>query len=353
MKFVFFPSSCVPFHGKSLEERPLGGTETAVIRLSEVLSSLGHQVFVLTSFENPPLTQPLYLPLRAIDQLPEVDVVVAVREWLPLFYPIKAKKFLFWTGDAYDQPQTVGLGDKRIASKIDAFLAVSNWQADTLCNHSGFPRDKVWVIRNGIHLPFFQGSETRYRKRLIYSSTPYRGLKLVPPLYLALKEKHSDLQLHIFSGYKVYAGPQGYDSALERQYEQLSLEFRKLPHCFVHGNVMQRELAREFMRASILFYPNTFPETSCITAMEAQAAGCTIVTTNMAGLQETVGEAGVLIHHTAGSDAYNKEFVEAADRILSDDAVFEWLSQAGLKQAREFDWINVAKRLLEHLYASP
>jgi hypothetical protein len=41
LKIGIFCGNVIPFHAKSLNERPLGGTETGVIRLSEALESLG------------------------------------------------------------------------------------------------------------------------------------------------------------------------------------------------------------------------------------------------------------------------------------------------------------------------
>lgn len=48
MKITFVADACVPFHGRTLEEQPLGGTETAVIRLAAALSERGHEVTVFT-----------------------------------------------------------------------------------------------------------------------------------------------------------------------------------------------------------------------------------------------------------------------------------------------------------------
>ena len=49
------------------------------------------------------------------------------------------------------------------------------------------------------------------------------------------------------------------------------------------------------MRAGVWAYPTWFSETSCITAMEAQAAGLMIVSSAIAALPETVGRRGSLI----------------------------------------------------------
>ena len=145
MKIIFCANECIPIHAKTAEERPLGGTETGVIRLAHALQALGHEVRVLTRHENPPLSLPLYLPISAIGQLGSCDVLVSVRDWKPLFLPLQAKVRALWTGDAHDQPVSVGIGDLRIVEQIDLLLCVSQWHLDSMCEASGFPPEKAWV----------------------------------------------------------------------------------------------------------------------------------------------------------------------------------------------------------------
>ncbi len=351
MKIVFIPQSCIPFHGRTVEERPLGGIETAVIRLAAALDALGQEVKVLTPIDNPPLHSPLYLPYRAIQDLGRCDAVIAVRDWQPALLNVATRCRLFWTGDSFDQPQSVGIGDRRVIKALDRLCPVSEWHADTLCRSSGYPRERCYVLRNGVHLDYFTGTETRRRKRLIYSSTPYRGLKYVPEIYRELLKRHADLELHIFSGYGVYAGTTTPPSALA-EYEALKQELQSLPGCVVHGNVKQSELAREFMRSSILLYPNTFEETSCITAMEAQAAGCAVVTSDLGALRETIGSAGFLIRGMPPDTRYMHDFIAATDKLLSDDQCFAAASSAGLEKRSQLSWSTVAQSFLSYLQSN-
>ena len=109
MKIAFYPDSCIPFHALTLAERPLGGTETAIIRLAEALQERGHEVTVFTAFENPPPSACRYLHFKAINSMEPQDVFISVRGWLPLMAQIPCRKRLYWTGDNSDQIQNCWL----------------------------------------------------------------------------------------------------------------------------------------------------------------------------------------------------------------------------------------------------
>lgn len=346
MRIAFYTQT-IPFHDGTIEDRPLGGTETGVVRLARALRHLGHEVVVFTTENNPPLSDPLYVPTTALSDLGRVDLFVAVRDWNHLFQPIDARLRFLWTGDSPLQPYTRGLGDKRVSDHIDALLAVSEWHADTLCQASGFPRSKAWVLGNGIEPSYFEGEETRSRKRLIYSSVPYRGLQLMPEILAKLVALHPDVEFYSFSGFKVYLDNVAEGDKID--FDRVVAQLSTFPQFHNHGNVPQRELAREMMRSAILCYPNTFEETSCITALEAQAAGCAIVTSACGALPETVGKAGILVPGEPGSPEYISQFVSALDRLLTDDKLLETYSEAGRKQVEDSYWSSIAGRFAEYL----
>lgn len=346
MRIAFFIQT-IPFNDRTIDEEPLGGTETGVVRLARALRDMGHEVVVFTSDALPPMSDPLYVPVTALSDLGKVDAFVGVRDWNHLFLPVDTKLRFLWTGDSPLQPFTRGLGDKRVADHLDGLLAVSEWHANTLCEASGFPRSKAWVLGNGIEASFFEGEEPRGRKRLIYSSVPYRGLQLMPEILPRLIEEHPDLEFHSFSGFRVYR-----DQVAEgdrADFERVIARLRQFPQFHAHENVPQRQLAREMMRSSILCYPNTFEETSCITALEAQAAGCAIVTSAFGALPETVGEAGVLIGGEPGTAEYLERFIAAVNTLLSDDRALDRCVQAGRSQVQRHTWSAIAARFSEYL----
>lgn len=350
MKIAFYAGNCIPIHANTLEERPLGGTETALIRVSEILSHRGHEVYVFTKMKDPPPSKPNYYFHGRLLEFGEYDLLVVIQDWNALFYGAHYKKAFFWTGDGWDQYVNYGLGDKRVIRKLDKFIAVSNWQANELCNRSGFPLSKTSIIGNGVHLPYFEGREERIRKRLIFASAPYRGLRFVPDIYLNLKKKHPELELHVFAGMSVYDTDKPYQGPQVAEAQRLGDILKKIPGVTVHGNVLQKQLAREMMKSSLLIYPNSTFETCCIVALEAQAAGCPVLAGRNSALPESIGGNGILIDGVVGSPEYMKNFINGVDMLLSDDQRWQGMSSNAIKRAQsELGWehvVNKFERLL-------
>lgn len=345
MKIAFFAESCLPVHAQSLSERPLGGTETGLVRIAEILHAHGHDVTVFTSHKSPPPSLPRYLPAPAIHQSGEFDVLILVKDFQPISFKLPAKKVFYWTGDGPDQYVTYGMGDKRVADKLAGMFVVSDWQARALCEASGFPMQKTCYIGNGVHLPYFEGSEQRNRKRLMWASAPNRGLDLAYGIFTELQKQHSDLEFHIFAGFDLYDTDTKFAGPLVEQYKKLQQKISTNRGCVLHGNVSQQALAREYMKSAVLFYPNTIFETCCIVTLEAQAAGCPTVASNNSGLAESVRDGGVVINGKPGSPQYVSETLRVLNSLLIDDALWQRYSESCLwKATHELSWEHVVRR---------
>lgn len=203
------------------------------------------------------------------------------------------------------------------AVRIDRFLCLSKWHRDYFLNwHSNVHPDQVLVTRNGIDLSRFDGAEIRDPKRIIYSSSPDRGLQTAIYAMPRIRERVPGAELHVFYGFENWIKSCGGDPGqldLIRHLKALLSSFERHGVVF-HDRVDQATLAREFMKSSVWGYPTWFSETSCITAMEAQAAGCRIVTSPIAALNETVGDRGAMVHGDWLSEDYMRGYV---DKVVS------------------------------------
>ena len=61
----------------------------------------------------------------------------------------------------------------------------------------------------------------------------------------------------------------------------------------------------------IFAHPSTWPETSCIAAIESMAAGCEVVTTDLGALNETCSPFGKIINFEKNPEDLEKRYSEA------------------------------------------
>jgi NDP-4-keto-2,6-dideoxyhexose 3-C-methyltransferase len=122
----------------------------------------------------------------------------------------------------------------------------------------------------------------RNPRKLVYLSSPDRGLGTLLELMPRMREVVPDLELHVYYGFDniddlIRKGAWSNSVPIE-QMKRLILETPGVVH---HGRVTQRELYEELMSAGMMVYPTMFAELSFIAGMEAQCCGAIPVVTNV------------------------------------------------------------------------
>jgi predicted O-methyltransferase YrrM len=86
------------------------------------------------------------------------------------------------------------------------------------------------------------------------------------------------------------------------------LEINKEMNIHYHGWVSKKTLAQAWLASDIWFYPCIFMETFCLTALEAALTKTLVFTNDLAALQNTVGDRGIIIP----GDPMKKEWQDVA-----------------------------------------
>lgn len=299
MKITFIFPRPKHYDSRIVRKLPSGGTEKAVIFLGEALQQLGHDVeWITTSDQIEPR---------------ETDVVITQEAQFFDIFP-EAKK-VWWTHHFSDQPvikRNAAYG-RCFADKIVTLSACH--REDFL---STLKLDSV-TIGHGVWLGEVQKAE-KDPYRLIYASTPFRGLERIPKLFKAIKEKETRATIAIASSMQTYGDAEG-----DKQYKPLFDELQSIRGVELLGSLNQEQLYKEYAKASIFFYPCIWPETYCLAMDEAIAHGCFPSVTDIGALPERAvpnyGEA---------------EFVED---VLT---VFKHGNWCPIRQ-RPKDWLAIAK----------
>ena len=320
----------------------MGGSETMAWELARRLRGLGHRIRVYSDCD--PSQEGVFDGVEWLQtqKFPGVscDVLITSRRPDAVDAGVKARARLLWVhdvhaGDALTQSR---------ALRIDRILALSHWHKwnllQTYSREKGAPYpianlhpDDVHVTRNGIDLARFDADAPRNPKRLVYSSSPDRGLTTLLEMWPAILAAEPEAELHVYYGFdgweKAVATNPAYANshrfigatALRRLKHQLKMA----PRVTMHGRVSGEKLAREFLSSGVWAYPTWFSETNCITAYEAQVAGLYIVTTPVAALNETAGNRGVRVPggwetNDGPTEAARQEFIAATVRALREES---------------------------------
>ncbi len=330
MRIAFADFSGLDYQAQSVDFIPLGGSESAACHLTRCLAQAGHDVFLITSGSSPgryenvtclSWAQTDAAMLRSL-RLDALVCVLAAGHGATLRQVLGPETpLVLWNQHAPDQAGVQALQDPRERAAYDGFAMVSDWQSEQFHQRFGIERSRMTVLRNAIAPAFthlFADHEAILGQKaqppvLAYTSTPFRGLALLLDAFGRIRQEIPGVRLRVYSSMRVYQASAAEDEA---DYGALYRRCRQMEGVEYIGSVPQPELARELRTASVLAYPNTFAETSCIAVMEAMAAGCCVVTSRLGALPETGAGFARLISVERGWDAYLAEFVATTVEVF-------------------------------------
>lgn len=344
-----------PWDPRTPATKGLGGSETAAIEVAKNLAALGHRCVVYAEASG--TFDAVEYRHHSAFKGATCDVFIASRApWAAEQHgPVDAKLKLLWVHDVHCGPPSPQM--ERWFHVFDRVLCLSEWhkQFFASCYPTLHP-DKIIVTRNGIdpaRFTSYSADPSAKTNSLVFSSSPNRGLDmLVYNFKNHIRPAVPDAQLHVFYGFDTWEtiarmrGAQDELNAIEEFKKILPPLGQERDGIYNHGKRPQQEVAAAYLRAKVWPYLTAFLETSCITAMEAMAAGAVPVCSDLAALRETVGSRGILIKNE-GDDQYPRfsgnAWVDNVLRLLRDDATRAPLAAAGRAHALgNLSWTSLA-----------
>jgi len=347
-----------PWGPQSIDSGGIGGSETACVHTASQLAKLGHEV---DTFGQHDQCEGLYDGVRyfhfkrAVEnrKLLDADVWISSRDKNAIKLEPNARLKILWAHDVHCGEDWDGS-----LLKFDSIFCLSKWAAETFAGfypHRKNLRDKIWVTQNGI-------DTSRYRSifkipfeinggipKFFSSSAPDRGLEVLLNMWPKIREIRSDAELHVYYGFdtwkKMVEKSPSKVTSLRIAWFVEKLKSLADMGVYYHGRVGQRELAQAQLDSVLWLHPTAFAETSCITAMEAQAAGAVPVTTRLAALAETVKH-GILLDGPNTAESYEAGFLGMVRGLLgpSNGLRLELASKGRQWALAECDWSTVAKK---------
>jgi glycosyltransferase involved in cell wall biosynthesis len=317
MKIIFVDSGPLSYDGSSLMNYYLGGTESSLIYLAEELAKNNHEVVIINGCpQDSEFKNVKYLPRTKYYGNQEwwksfdPDFIIALTG--PYYTEIWSRwcpkaKVMVWVHLFSGQPATAELAKPEKIGHIDMVVGVSDWHYEDLkINHK---LEKVTYIKNAISDNFknlFSSAEDLRNKKkkpkACYTSAPYRGLEILAhsiPLYT------KKIDFDIFSSMQLYQSEDSLD------FENLYLYCQSFAGVKYHGVLPQKDLAQELKSCSFFTYPCIMEETFCLSLLEAMAAGCKPIVTNLGALPSTAFGKATVVPFTGMNKEFMKEFTNS------------------------------------------
>jgi glycosyltransferase involved in cell wall biosynthesis len=234
--------------------------------------------------------------------------------------------------------------DERLA-KVDRYI--------TLCDtHSSYTLTKypsllgrVYQSSNGIrsamirHLPAVK----RDPNALFFPSSPDRGVKFLLEQWFRVREINPKATLRVAYGFDNMDKIVQFNGMSDWRYQyqrDLRLLSRQDGVTFT-GRLTQAQLYDEWLHTQAWSHPTDFPETSCITSMEAQALGAWPVTNDLWALRDNVQHGYVVTGIPQQSDLVRTQWLHALEMAFHNhnETARREMSEWALER---FDWERVA-----------
>ena len=196
---------------------------------------------------------------------------------------LEDKPRVLWLHDTADDPESAHLANPESLDQFRRLVYVSNWQKQMYEWFHGIPPSKGVVLKNAIY-PIEEHKKPGPKEpiNIIYHTTPHRGLNVLLSAFDLISTKHTDVTLDVYSSFSIY----GWDKK-DEAFAPLFDYCNEHPQINYHGAVSNDEVREALKKAHIFAYPSIWPETSCISVLEAMSAKCVTVCPNYAALPET------------------------------------------------------------------
>ncbi len=344
-----------PWSGSNILTSGVGGSETYIIEMARYIRQ--HDFFgeVIVFCNTPGEKDELFenVLYRHINQYYEfinsnyvhTCIVSRFSEYLPVTFKGFSENVYLVVHDLTSSGIIIPM-DK----KLKNIFCLTEWHVDYFTN--------IFPSLKNITIPFYYGIDDRFKTitntiqkndyQFIYSSFPNRGLLQLLQMWPTIYAKYPTSSLYIYSDvnnkWSNDVEPKKMSdirALLERFKEGYNIHYK--------GWVNKKELSDAWLTSDIWFYPCTFMETFCLTALEAASSKTFVVTNDLAALQNTVGDRGCIIKGDASTDEWQTKALEQLFYYMDKKNIDskKVLINKNIEWATNLSWKTQANKLLE------
>ena len=272
--------------------------------------------------------------------------------------PMDPKKpSILWMHETpFDEGVRQAFKDPNYHLQFNKIVFVSYWQQQLFHALYNIPWEQSIVIGNSIdpvHVKEgdFQVPSSRNVTKLVYISTPHRGLDILLDVIQSEEFENRYWELHVCSSFELYNRKEN-DVHFQKLFDRCKEDDR----IKYHGTLPNDRVLSLLKESHILAYPSTYMETSCISAMEAMSTMCAIVCPNYGALPETTANYSFSYSYEPDPERHKVIFSHVLKDVIdnwSSNNVMQLLQYGKVYCDTFYRWdvrLQVWKQLLEGVY---
>jgi glycosyltransferase involved in cell wall biosynthesis len=212
-------------------------------------------------------------------------------------------------------------------NKLKYLIVISEEQKRLTLLDVKIDPDKVYVIPNAID-PILPAPKPN-KIKIIHTSTASRGMNV---LLDSLKYIKDDFVLEVYNDF----------------YPDIEPNFVADPRVKFFGKTPKATVHEAISTSHIHAYPSTYPETFCLSQVEAMSAGLLCVTSNLGALPEVSGGHTIMYKHTYNDFEHSKIFAKHLQEAIDIVKSGSWDPSSQIEYVNAtYSWDAIRDRWLE------
>jgi predicted O-methyltransferase YrrM len=327
------------WNGADILTKGLGGSETWIIETARNIKN--YNVIVFCKTDKPELFENVgYNPIELFPNFIANNVVdYCIISRFPEYIPVALKGHTKNVGIIFHDllaPEII----IQAHEKLKWIFGLTDWHKNHIKNIFPIFKDIIYKSNYGIN-EIFKPS-IKIKNSFIYSSFPNRGLVVLLRMWTQIIKIIPDAILNIYCNLEQEWVNKVAPDIMKEIKTLLKVNKKGIT---LHGWVNKETLAKAWSLADYWLYPCTFEETFCLTALEAAITKTCIISNNLAGLSETIGDRGIIIHGDPYSEEWQEECLQKIKNI--NDSLKNELIEKNYNWAIQKTWKNETHQFLK------
>ena len=344
-----------PWSGSNILTTGVGGSETYIIEIARYIKQHGYFgeviVFCNTPGENEENFEGvIYRHLKYYYEFINTNyvhtcIISRFSEYLPVTFKGYSENVYLVVHDLLPSGVVIPM-DK----KLKNIFCLTEWHVEYFTN--------IFQPFKSITVPFYYGidenrfpvinslEDVKQKYKFIYSSFPNRGLLELLQMWPQIYETQPLATLHIYADVNNKWSNNVEPEKMNKIKQLLASYLERNIGIHYHGWVSKSELADAWRSSHIWFYPCTFMETFCLTALEAAKTKTLVISNHLAALQNTIGDRGIIIKGDPTTSEWQNKALEIIKEIITSNKDCNEYIQKNYDWAVNLTWKNQANKLL-------